>query len=130
MLYLVDTSAWILHFARGSGFDLRLVCQPDDRVLCLPVFQEILQGIRNEAASRSIRSILEAALFVENPLSQTVFLEAADLYRTSRRRGRTIRSSVDCLIAACAIRSDLTVLHRDRDYPILAEVSPLKERGV
>jgi hypothetical protein len=39
-----------------------------------------------------------------------------------------VRSGVDCLIAACAIRHGLTVLHRDRDYPVLAKVSPLLER--
>jgi len=39
-----------------------------------------------------------------------------------------VRSSVDCLIAACAIRHDLEVLHRDRDYTALAEVSALHHR--
>lgn len=45
------------------------------------------------------------------------------------RPGLTVRSSVDCLIAACAIRHDLEVLHRDRDYPALAGISALRQRS-
>jgi len=41
-----------------------------------------------------------------------------------------VRSSVDCLIAACALRHDLDVLHRDRDFPVLARVSRLRQRRV
>jgi hypothetical protein len=52
------------------------------------------------------------------------------LYRAARRAGLTVRSSVDCLIAACAIRHGLTVLHRDRDLPVLAKISPLFERDL
>jgi predicted nucleic acid-binding protein len=59
-----------------------------------------------------------------------VYYEAVDLYRAARRAGITIRSSVDCLIAACALRHDLTVLHRDRDYAALARICPLNSRDV
>ena len=48
----------------------------------------------------------------------------------ARRTGRTIRSGVDCLIAACAIRNGLEVMHVDRDYDALADVSPLQVRSV
>ncbi len=65
---------------------------------------------------------------VESPLGDEVFLEAVDLYRRARRAGLTIRSGVDCLIAACAIRHRLTVLHHDRDYPSPAKLSALDQR--
>jgi predicted nucleic acid-binding protein len=67
---------------------------------------------------------------VESPLAGEVFEEAVALYRAARRRGLSVRSSVDCLIAACALRHDLTVLHRDRDFALLARVAPLKQRRV
>jgi hypothetical protein len=67
---------------------------------------------------------------VKSPLEQSVFLDAVALYRSARRSGVTVRSSVDCLIAACALRHDLEVVHRDRDYPALARVSALRQRGV
>ena len=129
-MYLVDTSAWIRHFSRSDAFDLRQICHPDDRVLCLPVYQEILQGVRDEAAFRRMRAILDAAQFVEAPLAREVHVEAAELYRMARAKGHTVRSSVDCLIAACALRHNLVVLHHDRDYAALAAVSRLKEQQV
>ena len=42
----------------------------------------------------------------------------------------TVRSGVDCLIAACAIRHGLEVLHCDRDYDALARVSALQARRI
>ncbi len=65
---------------------------------------------------------------VESPLRDAVFLHAVDLYRAGRRAGITVRSSIDCLIAACALRNDLQVLHRDRDYPTIARISALRRR--
>jgi len=63
-------------------------------------------------------------------LSERVYLDAVSLFRAGRRIGVTIRSSVDCLIAACAIRNDLEVLHRDRDYAALARVAALRHRAL
>ncbi|HEV2852577.1 MAG TPA: PIN domain-containing protein [Thermoanaerobaculia bacterium] len=56
--------------------------------------------------------------------------EAAQLYRAARRSGITVRSGVDCVIAACAIRHGIPVLHYDRDFTLLAQVSSLKERRI
>ena len=64
------------------------------------------------------------------PLRQEVYDTAIDLYRTARRAGFTVRSGVDCLIAACALRNGLTVAHHDRDFAALARVSPLQAREV
>ena len=54
-----------------------------------------------------------------------VYLEAAELFRVARRGGFTVRSSVDCLIAACAARHSIAVLHRDRDFDALAKVAAI-----
>jgi len=127
---LVDTSAWIEVFRKPAGLDLASVGGLDQVVTCLPVVQEVLQGFRDETAFRVARSAMLALPCVESPLPQARFEEAAALYRAARRAGFTVRSGVDCLIAACAIRHGLTVLHADRDFPALARVSPLQERNV
>jgi predicted nucleic acid-binding protein len=67
---------------------------------------------------------------VESPLRSELFVEAANLYRLGRASGHTIRSSIDCLIAACALRNDLEVVHRDRDFAAIARVSGLRERQI
>lgn len=129
-MILVDTSVWIEFFRARSPLDLEAVADFDEIVTCLPVIQEVLQGFANERAFRTARDSMLALPRVESPVSEAVVLEAVDLHRTARRVGLTVRSSVDCLIAACALRHDLEVMHRDRDYGALAEVAPLRQREV
>jgi predicted nucleic acid-binding protein len=124
---LVDTSTWIEVFRKARPLDLTAYVAFDDVVTCLPVIQEVLQGFRDERAYRAARDAMFALPLVESPMRADLFEEAVGLYRAARRQGVTIRSSVDCLIAACALRHDLEVLHRDRDYTQLARVSSLRE---
>jgi predicted nucleic acid-binding protein len=127
---LVDTSVWIEVFRRHRPLRLESVVAFDEIVTCLPVIQEILQGFRDEAAFRTVRESMLALPIVESPLTIDTVEQAAQMYRTARRAGRTIRSSVDCLVAACAIRHNLEVVHRDRDFGALACVTPLRQRQV
>jgi predicted nucleic acid-binding protein len=125
---LVDTSIWIETFRRRQPLDLEALVPFDDIVTCLPVVQEVLQGFREEAAFRAAKIAMLALPIVEVPLGETIVLDAVALLRLARRRGLTVRSSVDCLIAACAVRHDLEVLHRDRDFAVLARICDLRQR--
>ena len=125
---LVDTSAWVEVFRRPPGITLAALVGDLDRVVtCLPVLQEVLQGFDDERGFRVAHSAMHALPCVESPLSRAVVDQAVDLYRRARRSGVTIRSGVDCLIAACALRHDLVVVHRDRDFAKLAAVAPLEQ---
>jgi predicted nucleic acid-binding protein len=53
-------------------------------------------------------------------------LQAAEIYREGRRKGHTIRSTTDCLIAAIAIENGVPMWHRDRDYDAIAKYTPLR----
>jgi predicted nucleic acid-binding protein len=127
-MILVDTSVWIEVFRARRPVDLESIIAFDEVVTCLPVIQEVLQGFRDERAFRMARDAMAALPTVESPLSHAVFEEAVNLYRLARRAGFTVRSSVDCLIAACAVRNGLEVLHRDRDYGALERISSLRVR--
>ena len=128
-MLLVDTSAWIEVFRRPAGLTLDDIAPDRDRIVtCLPVIQEVLQGFDDERAFRIAETAMHAMPCVESSLSRTLFDEAIALYRRARRAGVTVRSSVDCLIAACAIRHGLTVVHCDRDFPALARVAPLSQK--
>ena len=129
-MYLVDTSVWIDVFRRPSRTDLEVLIDFEEVVTCLPVIQEVLQGFRDERAFRRARDAMHALPIVEAPLTLAAFEAAVDLYRLARRAGVTVRSSVDCVIAACAMRNDLTVLHRDRDFDRIARVAPLQSRDI
>jgi predicted nucleic acid-binding protein len=126
---LVDTSVWIEVFRKSTRLHLDSIVDSDDIVTCLPVVQEVLQGFTAEPAFTKARQAMLALPIVEAPLGGDVFLQAVDLYRAARRTGLTVRSSADCVIAACAIRNHLEVLHLDRDFNLLAQVSPLRARN-
>jgi predicted nucleic acid-binding protein len=127
---LVDTSVWIELFRPRPRLRIDDLVDFDDVVTCLPLVQEVLQGFRDERAYAIARESMLALPVVESPMQVAVFEEAAALYRGARRAGVTVRSGVDCLIAACAIRHRLTVLHHDRDFDLLAKVAPLESRRV
>lgn len=129
-MLLVDTSAWVEVFRRPARLTIDELGGFDEIVTCLPVIQEVLQGFRDERAFRLARESMFALPIVESPLGRDVIEEAVELYRLARRAGFTVRSSVDCLIAACALRHGLTVVHRDRDFPAIAGVSALRHRDL
>ena len=129
-MFLVDTSVWIEVFRRPSRLGLESLVDLEEVVVCLPVLQEVLQGFHDEMDFRIAREAMSALPMVESPLHREVFDEAVQLYRLGRRMGLTIRSGVDCLIAACAVLNGLTVLHHDRDFEALTRVSSLQVREV
>jgi predicted nucleic acid-binding protein len=126
---LVDTSVWIEVFRKKNPLRLPTFVDLEDVVTCLPVVQEVLQGFRDEPAFRTAHEAMLAFPILESPLSLPIFEEAVRLYRAARRSGLTVRSGVDCLIAACALSNGVEVLHRDRDFDVLSRVSALKARN-
>lgn len=122
-MILLDTSIWI-ELLNG-----KLQVSEDDLlrfVTCGPVVQEVLQGIRRGPSADAFREAFLALPCVGDPLPLTMFQTAAEIFSLGRRKGRTVRSSVDCLIAAVAIENRLQVWHRDRDFEILAEFTALE----
>lgn len=86
---------------------------------------EILQGFRSDKDHDEVQDILLSYNFViEEPVPDAI--GASDLYRSLKKKGVTIRKSLDCLIAHAAIKNGLPLLHRDRDFDIIAKHSKLK----
>ena len=129
-MVLVDTSVWIEVFRRPARFRVEDHLDLDDVVTCLPVVQEVLQGFGREPEYRIAREAMWSLPIVELPIGRPVVEEAVELYRRARRAAVTVRSSVDCLIAACAIRHNVAVWHMDRDFTSLARVSTLEARNL
>lgn len=129
-MILVDTSVWIELFRAPRPRDDAIDLDLGEVVTCLPVVQEVLQGFDDQRAFHIAREAMLALPMVESPLADEVYQLAIDLYRSARRSGLTVRSSVDCLISACALRNSLTVLHHDRDFDALARIAPLEVRRI
>ena len=124
-MILVDTSIWIELLSKRSS---RVI--PAEKLpllaTCPPIIQEVLQGVRDPSAHRKLTSGLKALTIYCNPMSLEIFEEASQIYRDGRVQGLTIRSSMDCLIAAVALRHDLLVWHHDRDFDLIAQYRPLR----
>ena len=89
-------------------------------------FQEVLQGARNRKEWSVLEEYLgsQELLFSLNPAF--THLEAARIYYDCRRKGLTIRSSIDCFVAQLALEVDGIVLHNDGDFESIAKVRPLQ----
>jgi predicted nucleic acid-binding protein len=128
-MLLIDTSVWVELLRSGAGVhEVRAAAKRlPDTVTCGPVLQEVLQGLDDSRDSTALREALLNLPRLEDPLPLDLFLNAAHIYRAGRRRGYTIRSTVDCLIAAIAIRHDAVIWHnRDRDYSFIAQYTDLR----
>lgn len=124
-MILVDTSIWIELLGGGGRY------RPSSEdlagfVTCGPIIQEVLQGLRPGPSGDAFREAFLALPRLSDPLPLDPFLEAASIYQQGRRKGYTLRSSIDCLIAAIAIRNRAPVWHKDRDFTAISAYTSLQ----
>jgi predicted nucleic acid-binding protein len=89
-------------------------------------YLEVLQGTRTDKDYATVKSYLETHRFFGLLDEKESYAAAARIYFDCRRKGITINSTVDCMIAQTAIENDLTLLHNDADYDRIRKVAPLK----
>jgi len=120
---LVDTSVWIDIFSGRNTAHVAmlesLIERREDICLCGVILTEVLQGIRNDKEYKKTESVLSDLIFF--PMTYETFLLAANIYRTLRVKGVTIRNSVDCMIAAVCIENNVQLLHKDRDFDLITQ---------
>jgi predicted nucleic acid-binding protein len=128
MMVLIDTTVWIDFFAGRQLPHVavleRLIKKREDICICGIILTEVLQGIRRKSEFRKTKELFNAMIFL--PMPYSVFLGAAEIYRTLRRKGITIRNAVDCMIASAAIENDIMLLHNDRDFTPIEKHLSLK----
>ena len=127
---LIDTSVWIDFFnekpmSPKSEILQRAIINNDVIYICPTIYQEILQGIRDDKTFENIKNILQDFNMLKFNIMELTNL-AIEIYRKLRKTGITIRKSNDCLIAAYAILGDLYLLHKDRDFEEMANQFNLK----
>ena len=130
MSLIADTSVWIDCFnpkiqTPEKSALVKMIQNEYPIYLCPIIYQEILQGIKDEKAFSEIKNILQQYSMIDIDIMY-VTEYAIDLYRHLRRKGITIRKSVDCLIASYAIVTGMQLLHNDSDFNQIARGSKLK----
>lgn len=127
MKLLVDTTVWI-DFFRGSKSEKvaaleECIRNREDICCCGFVLTEVLQGIRDDKELSDVKQLFEGLIYLED--DRSTFELAAGIYRDLRQKGRTIRNSIDCLIAAIVIQNKVSFLENDRDYQHIDQHYPL-----
>ena len=89
-------------------------------------YLEVLQGTRTEKDFTTVKSYLETHRFFGLADEKESYAAAARIYFDCRKKGITINSTADCLIAQTAIENDLALLHNDADFDRMRKVAPLK----
>ena len=133
-MILFATSAWVEHLrvsASVTDLEVRRIMlhERDELVMCAPVAMQLLAGAGRPIQLAAVEALLASLPWLSlDPVED--FRSAGALQRAARRSGRTVRSLVDCLIAAVALRHDAELVHQDVDFVLLAEVSPLRHRSL
>ncbi len=123
---LIDTSAWV-EYLRDSDSE---TCNEVERLLmfkpalCDAIRMELLAGARDEKHVAQLEKLLARASVIKT--ESIDYDNAAAIYRACRRLGLTIRTHIDCLIAAIAIRTRTDLLHNDSDFDAIAKVTTLR----
>jgi len=128
-MILVDTSVWI-DFFNGSVSEERDKLRKliiDHRLITITdiIITEILQGIREDKQYKLVKQTL-TELNILHATARKTYIHAADIYRTCREKGFTIRKTNDCIIAAVAIESSCQLLHKDKDFKSIAACVDLR----
>jgi hypothetical protein len=126
---LVDTSVWIDFFNGVSSVPrvyLRELLEAEEEV-CISnyILAETLQGFKDNGEFEAARTHL-LHLPILKLTTPELYISAAQLYRTCRKRGITIRKTADCLIAQTAIEHGVPLLHNDKDFDQIASLSGLQ----
>ncbi|MCG8363060.1 MAG: PIN domain nuclease [Pseudanabaenales cyanobacterium] len=127
-LMLVDTSVWIDYlngYASPQADCLAQALSEDTPILlCGVVLTEILFGLPTPEV-RWIKPLLDAFPLAPE-LERNDYSAAAQIYRTCRQNGVTIRSTIDCLIAQICLKHNFPLLAKDRDFVHIARFFPLQ----
>ena len=121
---IADTSAWV-EYTRNTGSPthrrlLAHIVAGERLVVPEPVLMEMLAGPTAETRATTLREFL--VRFEVQACEPFVDSEAAaSIQRACARNGQRVRSIVDCLVAAVALRLDLPVLHHDKDFDVMAQ---------
>ena len=131
MKVLIDTSAWVDflndHPSRESEILAALIAGEEELCTCGVIVAEVFQGLRRDKSRDELERLFRDLLFIA-PAGIDTYLRAAEVYRQLRRKGVTVRSTVDCLIAVLAEENSCHILARDRDLEAIVASGLLRNR--
>lgn len=131
MNVLIDTSIWIDILKDKSGAkrtQLENITLGFKVNLCRFTQLELLQGAKNEKEWKLLQHYLEFQSYLET--TEQMWVESAKIYFDIRRKGKTVRSPIDCCIAQIAIENKALLLHRDQDFNIISQQRNIQQQFI
>ncbi|HEX3551735.1 MAG TPA: PIN domain nuclease [Thermoanaerobaculia bacterium] len=120
--YLIDKSALARMPLEKVRDRLVPIIEAGEAATCAIIDLEVLFSARNREDHDRIRR--RRALAYQNvPITETILQRAIDIQADLARTGRHRVPIPDLIIAAAAEASGLTLLHYDRDFDLIAEVT-------
>ena len=129
-MIVVDTSAWIDYFngkiaPHTNRLDKDLGIE---RVIIGDIIiAELLQGFKIDKDYKIARKLIES-LEYRDFIGKEIAIKAADNYRSLRKKGVTIRKTIDAIIATFCIENGYELIHNDKDFDPFEEYLGLKIR--
>lgn len=127
-MYLVDTSIWIDYLRnkqnKGVDYFMQIMEHKIPFGITGLIYQEILQGAATSKDYNQLVEYLSTQEFFHAKNNILSYQAAAHIYFNCRKKGLTVRSSIDCFIAQIAIENNLILLHNDNDYKIIQKANP------
>ena len=130
LMVLVDSSVWIDYFNGAPTPEADLLDDLLGRELVVAgdiILTEVLQGFTSDAHYRRAKSLMEP-LEYRDMLGKTVAVRAAMNYRRLRKRGVTVRKTIDVMIGTFCMLQGLPLLHADRDFNPMEQYLGLRVR--
>jgi predicted nucleic acid-binding protein len=110
-------------YAAGEKAQVVLIQLGADVGITPQILQEILQGTRDQAQFDTYLSYFSTQPILEPANAVGCAIAAARIYYDCRRRGLTVRSANDCVIAQIALEHGVPLLHDDSDFKHIAKVA-------
>lgn len=130
-MILVDTSVFINYLRKSDNEKTEQFNEILDKGIPFGInyfiYQELLQGCRTERDYKKLKTYLDVQKFYEVKKGRESYADAARIYSKLRKKGITVRSTIDCLIAQMVMEHELYLLHDDTDFDRIAEFFPLKK---
>ena len=117
-MIIVDTSVWVDYFngKRSEETDsLDTMLGNQEILLGDLILTEILQGFQEDRLFREAQRMLESFPVVPM-LGRQFAIKSAANYRTLRKRGVTVRKTIDVMIGTYCIEEHIPLLYADRDF--------------
>ncbi len=117
-MILVDSSVWIAYFNGQMNWQSNLLddlLQSEHLLIGDLILTEVLQGFRSNRDFKKAKEFFDFLDIVELGGYQ-IAIQAASNYRAMRKKGITIRKTIDVIIGTYCIENNVPMLHDDQDF--------------